>query len=59
MKVAVYFFKGAYKGRKDLYNKRISPFFSSSNKAYAYKDANKIFSLSLSESLVTRKIIKV
>ena len=59
MIIKLYYFKGAYKGKKDLYNKIISPIFTSLNKAYAYKDANKVFSLSLSESLVTTKILKV
>jgi len=54
---AVYYYKGGYKGMDSYYNRRITPLFSNINDATFYKDSHKEFSLSLSESLVTKEIL--
>ena len=55
----VYFFKGAYKGFTEKYNKRISPYFKTINEAYSFKDSRKIHSLSLSDSLPSKETFKI
>ena len=54
-----FYFKGAYKGMENLYNKKITPYFNTANEAYAYKDSHKPFSLSLSKSLLTEERMTV
>ena len=43
----IYFYVGGYKGFTEKYNKPVSPPFNSIPKATAYKDAYRVFSLSL------------
>lgn len=52
----IYYFLGAYRGI-DSYGKLISPIFTSLNEAQTYKDINKQFSSSLSESILTKRIL--
>ena len=42
---------GAYAGNKALYQKRVSPYFESHEKALTYKQCYGAFSLSLSDGL--------
>ena len=52
--MARYYFIGGYAGFKEKYKKKITPYFESPEKALAYKDAYRVFSLSLSQG----KLIK-
>jgi hypothetical protein len=51
--MSVYYYKGAYRGCTEKFGKRITPIFNRELDAQHYKNANKWFSLSLSDSLVT------
>ena len=50
--IVKYYIVGGYKGMKDKYNKRITPFFDSYLEAMFYRQNNGMFSLSLSEGSI-------
>lgn len=50
-----YFITGGYKGNKEKYGKRVTPYFNTYQEALHHKQTYSVFSLSLSEGTIEKE----